>query len=64
MLTQQRARKEMRALVEKYPDGLQEETKSEKKAEQGQSKVRSHSGDIELDPEVIAGKLSSISVRE
>jgi hypothetical protein len=54
----------MRALVEKYPDGLLEETKPEEQATQGQSDVRSHSGDIKLDPEIIDGKLSSISVQE
>jgi len=54
----------MRALVEKYPEGLQEGTRSKEEAAQDQSNVRSHSGDIKLDSEIIAGKLKSISVRE
>ncbi|KAF2113619.1 Fructosamine kinase-domain-containing protein [Lophiotrema nucula] len=58
------ARKEMRALVEKFPNGLQEETKLEVKEYHDQTEVTEHSGEIELDPEIIAGKLGSFSVRD
>jgi hypothetical protein len=54
----------MRALVEKFPDGLQEEGKPVKKDYYDQSNATKHSGEIELDPEIIAGKISNISVRD
>lgn len=60
----------MRALVQKFPDGLQEKAKQEEEAKPvkkdyyDQSNATKHSGIIELDPDIIAGKISSISVRE
>ncbi len=54
----------MRALVEKFPDGLQEEGKLVVKDHYDQSNATKHYGEIELDPEIIAGKINNISLRD
>lgn len=54
----------MRALVEKFPDGLQEEAEPVEKDYYDQSNSTKHSGVIELDPGIIAGKIGCISVRD
>ncbi|KAH8597393.1 Fructosamine kinase-domain-containing protein [Bisporella sp. PMI_857] len=56
------ARRETRALVEKFPDGLQEEAKPVENEYYDQSNATQRPGEIELDPEIIAGKISNISV--
>jgi hypothetical protein len=54
----------MRALVEKFPEGLQEEEKPVEKEYYDQSNATKHSGEIKLDPEILAGKMSKISVHD
>lgn len=54
----------MRALVERFPDGIEEEAKPVEKDYHDQSNATKHSGEIELDPEIIAGKIGKISVRD
>jgi len=53
----------MRALVEKFSGGLQEDIPAGGELND-QRRDDEHSGEIELDPEIIAGKLSSMSVKE
>ena len=50
----------MRALVEKFLDGLQEEAKPGVKEYHDETNATEHSGEIGLDPEIIAGRLGSI----
>ena len=57
ILTLYRARREMQALVEKFPDGLQDEGMGVKKEYHDQSNATKHSGELELDPEIIAGNM-------
>jgi hypothetical protein len=49
-LTEHRAWREMRVLVEKFPDGLQEQHRPVEKDYYHQPNVTKHSGEIELDP--------------
>lgn len=50
----------MRALVEKFPDGLQEVVKPAEKEYYDQSQTTKHFGELKLDPNIIAGKISSV----
>ncbi len=58
-----RERKEMRALVEKFPDGLRENDKPPEGDYYDQSSITEHSGKLELDSEIIAGKFSATAPR-
>lgn len=54
----------MRVLVEKFPGGLQDEGMPVEKDYYDQPNATKHSGEIDLDPEIIAGKIGNVSVRD
>lgn len=51
----------MRALVEKFPNGLQEQIEENYSDQFNNIK---HSGEIKLDPKIVAGKIVCNSVRD